>query len=496
MSSDRDLGYVEESQKEVPVAYDVDVAVVGAGLSGLFAALAAGRRGAKTLVIDRFGALGGNLGPAMIVGGSVYGEAVATLPGGIVGIPKELVTRMDRLKRSLRHDYAEETNIISYLGVKMAEEAGVELLLSVWAADPIVEDDRVTGLFVEGKSGRVAVKAKVVIDASGDADIARRAGVPVVTDLPPDPSWAPVINPRFLYPEYEVWNDTGILYMVANVDGEAYRGFLRSKVTLGDADRAWLDERNKFVREGMAYRGLRLPDVFVPLLREAWEKGDYQYQKTVEPKVHVSLNHLGPPTDGGLTGSRVNMGGEIRRDDMKQHSRLESAIRVHVFDTVQFFHKYVPGFEGAYLLFIAPYFGARGGPYIEGEYVITPQDTFTGERFDDVLFRNTHNARMEHGGAEKSGYDTPYRSMLPKGMDGLLVTGRASSYVRRGHDPGSTRARGALMLLGQAAGTAAAMSIKDGVSPRKLDVKKLQRELLKEGFNMGEEARLAELGLR
>ena len=497
------LSYVEEPQKEVPVAYEVDVAVVGAGIAGLFAALAAGRKGAKTLLIDRFGALGGNLGPAMIVGGTVYGEADSTLPGGLAGIPRELVTRMDQFKGNLRHDYAEETNIISYLGVKMAEEAGVELLLSVWAADPIVEGDRVTGLFVEGKSGRVAVKAKVVIDASADADIARRSGVPVVTDLPPDPSWASIIRPQFLYPEYEVWNDTGIYYMVANVDGDPYQAFLRSKVTLGDADRAWLDERNKFVREGMAYRGLRLPEVFVPLLREAWEKGEYQYQKTVEPKVHVSLSHLGPPTDGGLTGSRVNMGGEIRRDDMMQTSRLESAIRVHVFDTVQFFHKYVPGFEGAYLLFIAPYFGARGGPFIEGEYVVTPEDVLAGKRFDDVLYRNTHHSEPHYSarirgftGGRESGFDTPYRVIIPKGMDGLLVTGRGASYIRRGHESIGMRARPAIMHLGQATGTAAAMSIKDSVPPRKLDVKKLQRELLKEGFYLGEGERLAELDLR
>ena len=498
MSSDGALGYLVEPQKDVPVAYDVDVAVVGAGISGLFAAIAAGRLGAKTLLIDRFGALGGNLGPAMIVGGSVAAVAPAILPGGLAGIPKELVTRMERLKVSPRDDYAEESNIISYLGVVMAEEAAVELLVSVWAADPIIEGDRVTGLFVEGKSGRVAVKAKVVIDATADADIARRAGVPVVTDLAPDPSWSTVIRPQFLYPEYEVWNDTGIHYVVGNVNGEAYRAFLGSKVRLSNEDSTWLEERKRFVKEGMAYRGLRLPEVFVPLLRRAWEMGEYQYHKTVEPKVHVSLNHLGPPTESGITSSRVNMGGEIRRDDMAQHSRLESAIRVHVFETVQFFRKYVPGFEGAYLLFIAPYFGARGGPYIDGEHVITPEDVFTGRKFDDVLYRNTRSAKgpeLPHPDVEKSGFDVPYRSLLPKGLDGLLVTGRASSYERRGHDPVSTRSRTAIMQLGEATGTAAALAVQDGVPPRELDVKTLQRALLNQGFFLAEPERLKELGL-
>ncbi len=490
----RPSGVVTEPKREIPVVYDVDVAVVGAGLSGLFSALAAGRLGAKTLLVDRFGVVGGNLGPAMIVGGSVYDETPITLPDGLVGIPKELVTRMDRLKRHGKSNYAEESNIISYLGVRMAEEAGVDLLLSVWAADPIIEAHCVAGLFVEGKSGRVAVKAKVVIDGSADADISRRAGVPVITSVPADASYDPIIKPHYLHEEYEVWNDTGIFYAVANIDTEAFRAFRRKKMTLSDVDRKWLEARNQFTHEGMAYCGLRFPDPFVPLFRKAWERGDYYYQRTVEHNVHVSVQDIGEPTEDGIVGSRINMGGEIRREDMLQHSRLESSIRGHVFDTVQFFRRYFPGFENAYLILTAPYFGARGGPFIDGEVVLTPEDIRSGRRFDDALFRNTHDAGYR--GAEASGFDTPYRTLLPKGLDGLLATGRASSYIRRGHDPGSARARGALMLLGEATGVAAAMSVKAGVQPRHLDVKQLQKELLKRGFPLGDKARLAELGLQ
>ena len=179
------LGYVAEPARQVPVAYDVDVAVVGGGLSGMFAAIAAGRQGVRTLVLDRFGSLGGNLGPAMIVGGSVAGEAPVTLPGGLQGIPKEVNDEMEALRTESGHKYADIPNIISHLAAQKALAAGVEILVPVWVGDPIVEAQRVTGLFVEGKSGRVAVKAKVVIDASADADVCRRAGVPVITDMPP-----------------------------------------------------------------------------------------------------------------------------------------------------------------------------------------------------------------------------------------------------------------------------------------------------------------------
>ena len=114
------LGYVAEPARQVPVAYDVDVAVVGGGLSGMFAAIAAGRQGVRTLVLDRFGSLGGNLGPAMIVGGSVAGEAPVTLPGGLQGIPKEVNDEMEALRSETGHKYADIPNIISHLAAQKA----------------------------------------------------------------------------------------------------------------------------------------------------------------------------------------------------------------------------------------------------------------------------------------------------------------------------------------------------------------------------------------
>jgi hypothetical protein len=196
-----------------------------------------------------------------------------------------------------------------------------------------------------------------------------------------------------------------------------------------------------------------------------------------------------------LVGARVNVRGEIQRNDMQQHSRLEAALRIQAFETVQFLRRHAPGFEHAYLLFIAPYFGARGGPFIDGEYTLTPTEAYAGQKFHDVLFRNIHEGQPMHGG-DPSGFDVPYRVLLPKGLDGLLVTGRGSAYIRRGHDPTGMRARPSIMVLGQAAGTAAALAASGGVTPKHLDVKKLQRELLKQGFYLGDEQRLTELGLK
>ena len=484
MTMNGQLGYVTEPAKQVPVAYDVDVVVAGAGIAGLFAALAAAKQGARTLMLDRFGSPGGNIGPAMIVAGGVYNEAEGTLVGGLSGVPKELIDRLQALKSTPRANYADDSNIISYLGLKMAQEYGVELLLAVWAADPIIQEGRVTGLFVETKSGRVAVRAKVVVDASGDGDIALRSGAPVISELLAEPSFKTLVRPHLLNNEYKVWNDTGIFYMAAHADFAAHAAFTSQRSPLSEDDRDW----------AQANRVGGYPAALIPALRAAAERGEFRAAWDVEPRVHLSSAGQFMNYGGGLAGGRVNVQGEIQRNDAKQHARLEAALRTQAFETVQFFRRHAPGFENAYLLFVAPYFGARGGPFIDGEYTITVEEAFTGARFPDVLFRNIHEGLPNHGG-EKSGFDAPYRMLLPKALDGLLVSGRCAAYLRRGHDPTGMRARPSIMALGEATGIAAALAARNGGSTRNLDVKALQRALLRQGMYLGDKARLEELGL-
>ena len=474
--------YVVEPQKRVPVAYDVDVAVIGAGIGGLFAALAAGKQGAKTLLIDRLAALGGNIGPAMIVAGGLYNESDGTLVGGLSGVPKEFIDTVEEMRTA--DNYADETNLVSYLGAKLAEKWGVELLLTVWAADPIMEDNRVTGLFVEGKSGRVAVKAKVVVDATADIDIARRSGAPVIMASPPDPAHGPLVRERGAGEPYRIWNDTALYYMVGGVDFAAYDAFAATRVPLSDDDREWVRDRNAG----------RFPQPMLPLLRQAWEDGSYQHMRDLEPTVHSESVAIGQ-FEGHVGAARLNVRGEIRREDMKQHSKIEVAARVHAQETLHFYREHVPGFQKAYMLFMVPYFGARGGPCIDGERTLTAIEAYEGKKFDDVMYRNIHEGQAMHGG-EQSGHDAPYRMIQPKEVDGLLVTGRGAAYIRRGHDPTGMRARPSIMALGEATGIAAALSTKLGVTPKALDVKTLQRELLRQGAHLGDEARLTELGLR
>jgi len=151
--------------------------------------------------------------------------------------------------------------------LKMMEEAGVKILLSAYAADPILEDGRVSGLFVETKSGRRAMKAKVVTDATGDADLARRAGAPVIRGVPSSPSMAPIVRPGLgLDEKYSFWNDTGLYFLVGGVDWEAYEEFLKKDYELSDEDIRWA----KKALGGPHYRERAIAlKALVPLLKKA-----------------------------------------------------------------------------------------------------------------------------------------------------------------------------------------------------------------------------------
>jgi ribulose 1,5-bisphosphate synthetase/thiazole synthase len=213
---------------KVPVVYDADVVVAGGGLSGMIAAIAAARNGAQTVLIERFESLGGISGPGVNIGGGMQGVGPVKIDPRedypkiwvypeIAGITRALTQRLDQLKMTYRN-YTEQSGAISYVVTKMVQESGVKLLLSTYVADPIMEGETVKGLFVENKSGCRAVKAKVVIDATGEADVARRAG-------------APVLYPKESYHKIDGHAPTGIgiFAYIGGVNWKAYKEAIRAK---------------------------------------------------------------------------------------------------------------------------------------------------------------------------------------------------------------------------------------------------------------------------
>ncbi len=442
---------VLEPARHVPVAYDVDVVVAGGGISGVFAALAAAREGARTVIIDRFGTVGGAFGPGMNSQEGALrdhsGELFRGVPndsvkGGVVGLPKEFADIYFALQPEAPARFLADTNKSSYVAMKMLREAGVTMMLSAYVADPIMEGNRVCGVFVENKSGRQAVRARIVIDATGEADVARRAGVPI---LLPSNTW-----------DFDHHSPTGmgIWAMVAGLD----RGKFDSKKA---------DELGK-------------------------EKVDLGGVAEISCG---GLEDVGPdPNMLAIKAQLVRPSLKVDAGNAEHISILEAGARMYIFDYVQRCRAEVQGLENAYVLFIAPFFGARGGPCIDGEYTLTVHDLRAGKFFDDVIYVYGEPRALrwtnEHGGIKWA--DVPYRVMIPKKIDGLIAVGRSAS----GMPDTLLRNREGVMYMGQAGGTAAAMAVKSGIEPRKLDVKQLQRKLLDAGFYLGDDARLAELGLK
>ena len=479
---------VTEQQRETQVLYETDVVVAGAGVAGTFAAIAAARAGARTVLIDRFGYPGGNIGPGAFAGGNFTGGGIPRmLMGPFFGIPKEFIERYASLGGGgippyNFGKYMKDSQIASFVLSSMLEEAGVATLFSTTIADPVIEGSRVSGVFVENKSGRSAVLGTVVIDATGEADLARRAGAPVI--LP---------KKEYNLEDAHAPNGTGIFFTVGGIDWDRYNSF-RDSVTEPDRyDEAW-------ARKTL---GRVPPAHLLGPIRKAWETGEHRVVEDVEGVGRMSFfgSYKVHSETGGLGGGRVDMktpwtNAETmamnHSGDGRLLSGLETAVRMFAFRTVQFWKRRIPGFENACLLSAAPYLGTRGGPCVEGDYIMTMDDLKAGRRFPDVLLIFGNVCGPEDGTWVGDWTDLPYRVMLPKGLDGMLAVGRSASST-----PDTLlRIRCMVMHMGEAGGTAAALAVKEGVLPRELNVKLLQEALLDAGYWLGNLERLRELGLK
>lgn len=464
-----------EVKKSVPVVAEVDVLVVGGGIAGSTAAVAAARNGAATMLVDRFGYLGGNIGPGMISGGTaINSELPASMCGCMPGIPGEFGHRCEAYTNAPPpSNYFRDSQVISYVWFKMMQESGVRLLLNTFAADPLMDGKKVIGLVVEDKSGTHAIRAKVIVDATGDADVATRAG-------------AAVDDGRGL-------SHSGVYWAVANVDSEEYSNRVLRKEP-DPEDVRWADgiSERELGKSGYHLRPRsftyeRLRQLF-PYFKPAWESGEYRFIQKIGDVGIVLMDHgIHKTLPNGkycIFGAQVGVYRPKNRltGDTAVMNELEIGCRTYIFETAQFLRRRVPGFETSYLHIIAPYFHSRGGRSIVSERPVTVEDVKKGQRLDDVVFV---------GEIKKHSFDFPYRQFLPKEIDGLLVTGRAAIV-----QPPSMRTRWMVFLMGQATGVAAALAARADIVPRELNVKELQSLLYHEyQVPLGDENRLQELGL-
>jgi hypothetical protein len=453
---------IREPAQDVRVYHEADVVVVGGGPGGIGAALSAARSGAKTILVERYGHLGG-----MASGGQVLmvPQVFAGIePWKLLGVCQEWVDRCEPLDGCL-HPSKEEVGSKDPAIVKswalrtfgmigdqvrysvyfdqemlkcvlndLIEEAGVKLLLHSWACHALVDKNKVKGITFESKSGRQAILGKVIIDTTGDGDLFPSAGAAF------DESKGDNLRSSALALVFRVANVDVVKFTTWRMDNPEKHKVLKEKM-----DAIWSEEFKAALKPGTMN-----PYHLVP-------------QATPRPDVVWVNNWI-------QNRSTSNV------DDL-------TWVEVNMRKAMRIWHKFVkanmPGYEKSWIIDTASQLGTRGGRRLTGEYTITRDDLMSPKVHDDtvVMFR-----RMGPPGQASTAACFPYRALVPKEVEGLLTAGRSFS-----SDPFANNMANLIphcVATGQAAGTAAALAVKAKIEPRKVDYKALQKALKSQGFPM------------
>jgi hypothetical protein len=428
----------------VPVCDEVDVLVCGGGPGGFCAALAAARAGANTLLIEQTNCLGGIAtagGHNHICLYTAWGTDLRV----VGGLPWEIVRRVIDMGYGT---YCRGNADFELEGMKlaleqMAGEAEVKLLYHTLFADAIVEGGRIAGAYIQNKSGRQAVLAARVIDATGDADVAASAGAPYEMGRSGDGACQPAT----------------LMFTIGGVDWEKVNRFRKDDWKL----------------QGVWKAAQRAGDMepFQSQIMGWW------WTPTRPDQVGVNFTHL--------VGVDCTSAADLTAATIEGRRQASHMIPV--------FRKYVPGMEGCYLVSTAALLGTRESRRIVGDVVLTDADILAERTWDDAVcygsfFIDVHNCTGPGMDAETYRphkgfkYQIPYRCMLPRGVENLLVAGRCISVTHRAL--GSTRVMPQCGALGEAAGSAAAVSLHDRCTPRELPAWRLREWLRANGAILDE----------
>lgn len=449
--------------------YNTELLVIGGGNAGCAAAIAAARNGARVMLVERYGFLGGTATAALVGPWMTFHAGQERVVGGIA---QEIVERLMAIGASPGHieDASSYVPTITpfdaeyhkALLFEMMEEAGVKLLLHSLFSKLLIEKredgDHIAGAVFQTLAGNRIVKAQRVIDATADAHVSAAAGVPFQIGDEREGLVQPVT----------------MIFRLSHVDLNQTAAYLREHP---DQIRTHLKPEE--------FSGATLTAVagFWKEWQAARAAGEVNIQREI-----VSFFASAYPDEVVVNMTRVTRVNPLDPDDL---TRAEVESRRQVMELVRFFKTRIPGFGNCRLAGTATQVGIRETRRIVGEYVLTADDLLNAVKFDDAIARSgypidIHNPKGE-GTVTKhlppgETYEIPYRCLIPMTIENLLVAGRCISTTHEA--VASTRLTPTVMTIGQAAGTAMAISLRDDVAPRQINVRQLRDTLIEQGVEL------------
>ena len=432
---------------------DYDVIVCGGGTAG---SVAAARHGAKTLIVEQLGSLGGSQTAALVMpmmGFSTGGRRLVT------GINQEIIERCNDLPGDNEGMFF-NPELLKYVLEDMALQSGCELLYHTFISGVSMQDSRVTGVEVVNKSGKSTLTAHQVIDCTGDADVAVLAGAPYESGRKEDG-----LN-----------QSASLRFTLGGVDWDALAVFLRDK---GGIDAHPPRLSFGFAKGGVGHSALG------DLMQQAEDDGVF----TAEEGGYIQFFSIpGRPGELGFNCPRVTHINGAKAEDL---TRVQIQGKKVIPKIIEFCKRYLEGFDNAYLAQTAPMVGIRESRRILGEYVLTADDFREARKFSDGIAKSCypidiHNPSGVGVSLERlpagEYQEIPYRCLVPLQVDNLLVAGRCISASFEAQ--AAIRIEATCRAMGEAAGVAAAMCAKHGVTPRNIDLAGLMQALREQGANV------------
>ena len=478
------------TEKKEYTKVETDVLVAGGGTAGFVAAIAAARNGAKVILVEQRDHLGGahSGGMVMMIRSMRHMRAARNADEKIViragyessyddqhlvfSIAQEYLDRMmdvgsawgSKGRATARQIFDPE--IAKWVIEQMVVEAGVDVRLYSQSTDVLLSENSVRGLVIENLLERTEINAKVTIDATGDGDVCAAAGASFEKGDPEKGKSQPLT----------------LYFAIGGVDFEKTLNYMASNT----------DEfGQKYVDTLLSLKREDKPITLFPFkskVKEAIKNGDYPIPYGLD-RVNPDVLHdpTRPMFRNGkfrydITLHNLDMAFNVDATNRKELTKATIAMRDIAVKMAGFYRKYIPGYEDCYLVHTAQSVGIRDSRRIVGDYCLTKEDVISGRKFEDGIGRygsvvDVHDKEGIHLNEVKGSgwFHIPYRTLLPKGVQNLLVVGRCISadYTAQG----CTRSQASCMLTGQAAGTAAVIAMKAGVTPRDIDIPELQRVL-------------------